>query len=87
MPEILVFYVTDTSNKNRKLETEINFQESDYRLYALICYYGGGQCGHYIAYTCDNGKWYKFNDAFVTEDPPDYNHAYILFYLKLGNSI
>ncbi|CAG9312700.1 unnamed protein product [Blepharisma stoltei] len=87
MPKILVFYVTDTSSKNRKPETEINFQESDYKLYAVICYYKAEQCSHYIAYTCEDEKWYQFNDAFVTEDLPDYDHAYMLFYSKLGNSI
>ncbi|CAG9313066.1 unnamed protein product [Blepharisma stoltei] len=81
LPEYLVFYVIDTSNQGRVPKTYIRAEGNDYDLFGVICYYGSGSFGHYIAFTLNAvAKWIKYNDAFVDEEDPDYDHAYMLFY-------
>ena len=52
-----------------------------------VCNHGGGvHGGHYTAYTKNaNGKWYEFNDTFVSEIREEKvisPHSYCLFYRK-----
>jgi len=58
-----------------------------YDLYGICNHSGGVQGGHYTAYVKNaNGKWYEFNDTFVTEvvnvDNLISSKAYCFFYRK-----
>jgi ubiquitin carboxyl-terminal hydrolase 35/38 len=67
--------------------TSTNVEKVTYCLYAAVIHSGMSMdCGHYYTYATD-GKWFKFNDNYVTESsinelhnlsPP--NTPYILFY-------
>ena len=66
---------------------------STYELYAVICHLGPSSMnGHFVAY-CRNridGKWYLYNDAFVTPCTKKYQYndgmPYILFYRALRSN-
>ena len=59
-----------------------------YDLYAVSNHFGGMGGGHYTAYAKNNinGKWYDFNDSFVSECSNLENvvtdAAYVLFYRR-----
>ncbi|CAB4012687.1 ubiquitin carboxyl-terminal hydrolase 20, partial [Paramuricea clavata] len=63
-----------------------------YDLVAIITHHGSVGGGHYVAY-CKNfvtGKWYEFNDSYVSEVSASYVQsceAYVLFYRKRGEII
>jgi ubiquitin carboxyl-terminal hydrolase 35/38 len=69
------------------IEVPVNGRRLIYSLYAAVIHSGSSlDCGHYYTFATD-GKWYKFNDNYVTESsigelhalaPP--NTPYILFY-------
>uniref|UniRef100_A0A182QMG4 USP domain-containing protein n=1 Tax=Anopheles farauti TaxID=69004 RepID=A0A182QMG4_9DIPT len=78
--------VTDESGRCRQLH---------YRNYAVVVHYGTSMdSGHYYTYAQDGtGKWFKFNDNYVTEcstselqNIPSPNTPYILFYQLVMNS-
>uniref|UniRef100_A0A182NNR2 USP domain-containing protein n=1 Tax=Anopheles dirus TaxID=7168 RepID=A0A182NNR2_9DIPT len=78
--------VTDESGHCRQLH---------YRNYAVVVHYGTSMdSGHYYTYAQDGtGKWFKFNDNYVTEcstselqNIPSPNTPYILFYQLVMNS-
>ena len=69
-----------------------------YELYSIMIHSGGAYGGHYYAYikSFEDGKWYNFNDANVTEIVSEetltqtfgngrgtYGTAYLLMYRKL----
>lgn len=58
-----------------------------YNLCSVICHHGTVGGGHYTCYARNtlNGRWYEFDDQFVTEVTPDVVQncqAYVLFYQK-----
>ncbi|XP_063587486.1 ubiquitin carboxyl-terminal hydrolase 20-like isoform X5 [Penaeus indicus] len=58
-----------------------------YDLYAVICHHGTAGGGHYTSYcqNWSNGRWYEFDDQYVTEVSPETVakcEAYCLFYKK-----
>ncbi|XP_017015187.2 ubiquitin carboxyl-terminal hydrolase 20 [Drosophila takahashii] len=58
-----------------------------YNLSSVICHHGTVGGGHYTCYARNalNGKWYEFDDQFVTEVSPEVVQtcqAYVLFYQK-----
>ncbi|EDV56060.1 ubiquitin carboxyl-terminal hydrolase 20 [Drosophila erecta] len=58
-----------------------------YNLSSVICHHGTVGSGHYTCYARNalNGKWYEFDDQFVTEVPSELVQscqAYVLFYHK-----
>eukprot|EP00803_Ostreobium_quekettii_P004679 evm.model.scf_1805EXC.1 EVM.evm.TU.scf_1805EXC.1 scf_1805EXC:11972-19110(-) len=60
--------------------------EPVYDLYAVLNHYGSVRMGHYTAY-CQhfNGKWYHFDDEYVSEVSPRVvvsTAAYVLFYRR-----
>ena len=66
-----------------------------YNLYGVITHIGqSGPSAHFVA-SCRspvNFKWYRYNDAFVTEindfqkEVIDFGTPYILFYQKINNN-
>ena len=61
-----------------------------YKLLTICSHMGSsGSFGHYIAYCRhkENGKWYQFNDAFVSEFKPEEiingGDPYLLLYEKI----
>lgn len=58
-----------------------------YNLCSVICHHGTVGGGHYTCYARNalNGRWYEFDDQYVTEVTPDVVQncqAYVLFYQK-----
>ncbi|KAH8400876.1 hypothetical protein KR009_001608 [Drosophila setifemur] len=58
-----------------------------YNLSSVICHHGTVGGGHYTCYARNalNGRWYNFDDQFVTEVTPETVatcQAYVLFYQK-----
>lgn len=58
-----------------------------YNLSSVICHHGTVGGGHYTCYARNvlNGRWYEFDDQFVTEVSPETVatcQAYVLFYQK-----
>ncbi|XP_017133160.1 ubiquitin carboxyl-terminal hydrolase 20 [Drosophila elegans] len=58
-----------------------------YNLSSVICHHGTVGGGHYTCYARNalNGKWYEFDDQYVTEVSPETVQtcqAYVLFYQK-----
>jgi ubiquitin C-terminal hydrolase len=66
-------------------------QHAHFELYAVANHEGSLQYGHYYA-DCkkSNGKWYRFNDARVTEcgvGELSGEAAYVLFYRRVGGVV
>jgi len=56
-----------------------------YNLSSVICHHGTVGGGHYTCYARNtlNGKWYEFDDQYVSEVSPELVQAcqaYVLFY-------
>ena len=80
-----------------KIEEFIKDGEYVYELYSIMIHTGGAFGGHYFAYikSFEDGKWYNFNDASVTEIKNEdeifktfggqgqSNTAYMLMYRKI----
>ena len=102
-PEILIlllnrgkgieFNVKINFNYEFNLFNYIQYNNSgyDYKLIGVITHMGeSGMGGHFIAYCCDPlfEKWYKYNDAIVSEvvdfqnEVINYAMPYLLFYQK-----
>ncbi|XP_063067032.1 ubiquitin carboxyl-terminal hydrolase 20 isoform X2 [Engraulis encrasicolus] len=69
------------------LAKESPSQITTYDLLSVICHHGTAGSGHYIAYCQNviNGKWYEFDDQYVTEvheTVVQNAEAYVLFYRK-----
>ena len=66
-------------------------KESVYDLFAIGNHSGSLNFGHYYAYAKNHvkGKWYEFNDSYVSEidneDSLISSNAYVLFYRKRGS--
>lgn len=61
-----------------------------YKLYSLVCHFGGASSGHYTSYTMHpvDGKWCYYNDESVTESLPadeEFSSTYVLFYQRKDN--
>ena len=77
-------------NKSLPFDEEVKEEKVDliYDLYAICNHFGGLGGGHYTAYCKNNndGKWYNFDDAMVTEVTNLENmissSAYVLFYKR-----
>ena len=78
------------------LKDYIEYQNTGvtYKLFGVISHLGESSMeGHFIAYCLDHftKKWYKFNDAFVTEvidfqkEVINFAMPYLLFYQKIKN--
>lgn len=64
-----------------------NYSCTTYDLVAVITHHGSVGAGHYVSFAKNyiNGKWYEFNDSWVSEVPDSYVlnvEAYVLFYRK-----
>lgn len=58
-----------------------------YDLLAVVNHSGGMAQGHYTAYVKEIGRWFRFDDTWVTEvDEKEVlaSEAYILFYFQRG---
>jgi len=60
-----------------------------YDLYGVVNHFGASGGGHYVTYTLcpKDGKWYTFNDSYVTpmvESEVIASSAYMLFYQRRG---
>jgi ubiquitin carboxyl-terminal hydrolase 22/27/51 len=54
-------------------------------LYGTVVHHGSGLGGHYTCFVKVQEKWYKCDDAKVTEAKEGYidENAYLLFYKKI----
>ncbi|XP_068228598.1 ubiquitin carboxyl-terminal hydrolase 20-like isoform X1 [Palaemon carinicauda] len=73
---------------HKDCSSEVNI----YDLYAVICHHGTAGGGHYTAYcqNWSNGRWYEFDDQYVTEVSPETVakcEAYVLFYKKSSSEM
>ena len=102
-PEVLILLLN--RGKGIEFDVKINFTEyldlsnyiqfnnsSNYKLIGVITHMGeSGMGGHFIAYCRDPlfGKWYKYNDAIVTDvinfqnEVINFAMPYLLFYQKI----
>ena len=71
-----------------KENPKVNTKKScTYELYAISNHMGSLNGGHYIACCNNEGKWYDFNDSYVStvkdEERVVSNAGYLLFYKRI----
>lgn len=87
-----ISFPLEALDMRKYLTSDFTGKCSKYDLVAVITHHGSVGCGHYVA-CCKNfvtGKWYEFNDSYVSEVSASYvqnAEAYVLFYRKRGESI
>lgn len=82
-----VYFPLEGFDMRPYLHKECKSQVPTYNLCSVICHHGTVGGGHYTCYARNalNGRWYEFDDQFVTEVSPDIVQncqAYVLFYQK-----
>ena len=56
-----------------------------YDLFAVVNHHGTLSSGHYTNFCRSGSKWYKFDDAYVSQVDEDQvlrSEAYLLFYMR-----
>ncbi|CAG9313071.1 unnamed protein product [Blepharisma stoltei] len=81
-PQYLIFYTPKNKRTNFSFPESLEIYGEAYSLYAIICHKQNILYGHYLAYVCLQGVWYKCDDSRVKKQAPDYKSAYLLFYQK-----
>jgi ubiquitin C-terminal hydrolase len=60
---------------------------NEYLLIGTVCKYGSPEGGHWWYHHKINDRWYKFNDATVTDNSePDKKHIILLLFRKAGEN-
>ncbi|KAH8299531.1 hypothetical protein KR044_002449, partial [Drosophila immigrans] len=82
-----VYFPLEGFDMRPYLHKDCKSQVPTYNLCSVICHHGTVGGGHYTCYARNalNGRWYEFDDQFVTEVSPDTVQncqAYVLFYQK-----
>jgi len=87
--ETFVDYPIDNLDLSKWVKGEVdNSTPPVYQLYAVSNHFGSLGGGHYTAYgkNKDNGKWYKYDDSYVSsindESSVKASSAYVLFYQR-----
>ncbi|XP_034111117.1 ubiquitin carboxyl-terminal hydrolase 20 [Drosophila albomicans] len=82
-----VYFPLEGFDMRPYLDKNCKSQVPTYNLCSVICHHGTVGGGHYTCYARNslNGRWYEFDDQFVTEVSPEVVQncqAYVLFYQK-----
>ncbi|XP_030369755.1 ubiquitin carboxyl-terminal hydrolase 20 [Scaptodrosophila lebanonensis] len=82
-----VYFPLEGFDMRPYLHKDCKSMVATYNLSSVICHHGTVGGGHYTCYARNalNGRWYEFDDQFVTEVSPDIVQncqAYVLFYQK-----
>ncbi|KAF2150578.1 UCH-domain-containing protein [Myriangium duriaei CBS 260.36] len=85
--DVLVDFPLEGLDLSSRVDCREDGKEYIYDLFAVDNHYGGLGGGHYTAYAKNffNGKWYDFNDSFVSEQGGKdvvTPAAYLLFYRR-----